>query len=206
MAMFVGQHQWFSVRTADDQYILCQRCHEAEVQEWRANTGAHSAYRDGYGAADPGCFCHQINETKLKNEWGLDGVDQKGFIHWNESGDVTGKGNWSFRPNTTPHAALVVACTDCHMNASAQLNNSNSAHREFYIQTKDKPEGSQNTACMACHTMIGLNITMERIASGITIVANHTGYVAPTWTVNATINQTDRMTNSTYWAPGDVPT
>lgn len=202
MAMFVGQHQWFSVRTAEEQQILCQRCHEAEVNEWRGNDGAHSQY-----AADSGyhCFCHQINETELAADWGLSGVSDHGFIHWNASGDVVDKGNWSFRPNTTPHAALTVLCTDCHQNASTQLSNDNSAHKQFYEDVVNKPEGSNNTACMACHTMIGLNITMERIESGLEIYANHTGYVSG-WTVNASINDSVRTTNSTYWAPGEKPT
>jgi len=58
---------------------------------------------------------------------------------------------------------------------------------------------------MACHTMIGLNITMERIESGIELVANHTNYTAG-WTVDAYVNASNRTTTSTYWAPGEEPT
>jgi len=194
------------VRTADDQYILCQRCHEGEVAEWNANKlsgGAHSVYQQSEEYGVDGCFCHQINKDQLADHWGLAGVEDYDFEHWNGSGEVT-EGNWSFRTNETPHAALSVLCTDCHMNASTQLNQSNSAHQEFYVKTIDKPEGSSNTACMACHTMIGLNITMERIASGIELVADHTNYTAG-WNVTVAVNNTERTTNATYWAPGEIP-
>ncbi|HDN65811.1 MAG TPA: hypothetical protein ENF23_05925 [Methanosarcinales archaeon] len=202
MAMFVGQHNWFSVRTPASQYELCQRCHEAEVQEWRANTGAHAQY--AHDNPNDGCFCHQINASKLSDDWNLDDVDQLGFIHWNKSGEVKDQGNWTWRANTTPHAALTVECIDCHTNASAQLQNPNSAHRQFYTETLGKPEGSNNTACMACHTMVGLNITMERWDSGLTIYANHTNYTYG-WTVDAAVNTSSRTINSTYWAPGERP-
>lgn len=45
--------------------------------------------------------------------------------------------------------------------------------------------------------MIGLNITMERIKSGIELVANHTNYTAG-WTVEAYVNNTERTTNYMY--------
>jgi len=41
-----------------------------EVAEWQANTGAHSTYRDAY-TVEAGCFCHQINDTQLSEEWNL---------------------------------------------------------------------------------------------------------------------------------------
>ena len=206
MAMFVGQHTWFSVRTSVGQKELCIRCHEGEVAEWETNYAKHGAHSQYYQDTGTHCFCHQINASELNADWKLADVDQHGFIHWNESGDVLNKSTWSFRTNDTPHAALVVLCTDCHRNASAQLNNSNSAHKVFYDETLNQPDTNNNTACMACHTMVGLNITMERIKSGIEIVANHTGYTYPTWTVNASINTTNRTINSTYWAPGVKPT
>jgi len=92
MAMFMGQHTWYSVRTSESQYELCQKCHVNEVAEWRANTGAHATYN----ADHPGCFCHQVNETAL-TEFGLTDAMAPGaygmnFEHWNETGDVTGTG------------------------------------------------------------------------------------------------------------------
>ena len=204
MAMFVGQHTWFSVRTAESQYELCQRCHEAEVQEWMQNDINHGAHSTYAGIEKDGCFCHQINSSRLE-AWGLENVDDHGFIQFNKTGDMVDKESWEWRPNTTPHAALTVECIDCHRNAADQLNNPNSAHREFYNQTLGEPEGSNNTACMACHTMIGLNITMERYESGFIISANHTGYTAPTWDVAVELNGTNRTSSSTYWAPGERP-
>jgi len=86
MAMFVGQHTWFSVRTSESQYELCEKCHVNEVAEWRANTangGAHSQYVTD---ETDNCFCHQINETALAN-FGLDeamapGAYGMNFEHW----------------------------------------------------------------------------------------------------------------------------
>ena len=208
MSMFVGQHQWYSVRTIESQYEMCQRCHQAEVGEWQANTGAHAAYQ----AANPtiGCFCHQINETSLI-EWGFDEniIDSKSFEIFNETGQLNisaGSWNWtsntSWRTTDTPHAAITIECVDCHYNASEQLNNTNSAHRQFFIQAKNtslNEYGTNNTACMACHTMIGLNITMVRIGSGLDITATHGEDY--NWTVNVTTNATGMTTNGTYHPP-----
>jgi hypothetical protein len=209
LSMFVGQHQWFSVRTAESQYDMCERCHAAEVGEWKANIargGAHSSYENEGTSGDPGCFCHQVNETRL-SMYGINttNISGYGFEIFNESGDLTGVSNWntSWRTQDTPHAALTIACVDCHLNASSQLRNPNEAHGTFYNATLSLSgdDVSKNTACLACHTMIGLNITMERNQGGITIVANHTNYTSNGWELNISMNSSERTSSSTYWAP-----
>lgn len=206
MSMFVGQHQWYSVRTADSQYDLCQRCHPAEVGEWKANLargGAHAAY----GTANTGCFCHQVNNTKLAT-FGFNATTT-GFTFevFNESGDINStaaswEGEW--RSNDTQHAAITIDCADCHYNATAQLSKNDSAHKKLYDESVIA--GNANTACMACHTMVGLNITMDRNYGGLVINASHTiatngSYV---WAVNVSVNNTARQ-NSTYWfAPNNT--
>lgn len=213
MSMFVGQHRWYSVTTASSQYDLCQRCHIAEVSEWKANTGAHNAYRSWSmkNGPDPGCFCHQVNQTNLAT-FGFDSSRMKQFKFevFNETGQLnTSRESWnisngtSWRSESTPHAAVTIECIDCHYNASAQLNNTNEAHKTFYLQTKNttlNPYGSNNTACMACHTMIGLNITMTRIRSGIILNATHNANY--TWTVTVETNTSALTSNSTYYQPG----
>jgi hypothetical protein len=212
LSMFVGQHQWFSVRTAENQYDLCERCHAAEVGEWQANRargGAHSSYLNEGSSEDPGCFCHQVNDSRL-SEYGIDtsNIDAFNFEIFNESGSLDGSAAEfanAWRTNNTPHAAITIACVDCHLNASSQLNNTNEAHKTFFNASLNvaaaSDDISENTACLACHTMVGLNITMERIESGITIVANHTNYTSEGWDLDISINRTDRTSNSTYWAP-----
>ena len=208
MSMFVGQHSWYSVRTADKQYEMCQRCHTAEVNEWDANTGAHAAYQ----AENPGigCFCHQINESSL-NDWGFDTTDinSYGFEIFNESGGITDTpstwvGNW--RNTSTPHAAITIECVSCHYNATAQLSQDHSAHKQFFVAANATAGGNNNTACLACHTMVGLNITMERVYGGLDIYANHTNYTTTGWELDITINQTGRTTSSTWVPPNGTST
>ena len=190
MSMFVGQHSWYSVRTPAQQYDLCERCHQAEVGEWMSNTGAHATYRDQYSTS--GCFCHQVNETQIEG-YGIDitNISAIGFEIFNESGNIgdtddTWGSEW--RTQATPHAAITIACTSCHLNATAQLANDDSAHKAF--QDEAVASGNANTACMACHTMIGLNITMERNSGGLIIYGNHTINETGVylWDVNVSIN------------------
>ncbi len=54
---------------------------------------------------------------------------------------------------------------------------------------------------MACHTMIGLNITMTRIGSGLDVSATHESDYS--WTVNVTTNVTDMTTDAKYY-PANV--
>ncbi|MDO9516651.1 MAG: hypothetical protein Q7J10_01250 [Methanosarcinaceae archaeon] len=196
MSMFVGQHSWFSVRTPAQQYELCERCHQAEVGEWMSNNGAHSTYREMYNTS--GCFCHQINESQVEG-FGFSNIESYNFSIFNESGIInsTSNASWStaWRSQATPHAAITIACVDCHVNATAQLANEKSAHKAF--QDEAVVSGNANTACMACHTMVGLNITMERNSGGLIIYGNHTinetgVYV---WDVNVTINSTRTNTS-----------
>jgi len=203
MAMFIGQHTWFSVRSPTDEYAMCEKCHVNEVAEWNTNNqdgGAHSRYVTEYGA---GCFCHQINETRLE-VYGLDdnnsNVSEFGFEIWRETANLNNSSDWAWRPVTTPHAAVIIDCVDCHWNESQQISNTNSAHYAFWNQTKNAANTDNNTACMACHTHTHLNITWIRL-SGINIVANHTDATAlpyDAWDLNVTINETLDYNTTTY--------
>lgn len=208
MSMFMGSHRWYTVTSASGQYDMCERCHFAEVGEWKANTGAHSAYSAvmSVDGRDPGCFCHQINATALE-EFGINrtAIDNFGYEIFNESGDlntsIQDDWNESWRTKSTPHAAITIECISCHTNASAQLNNENEAHKPFFDQSRNSSVGSNNTACMACHTMIGLNITMNRVEGGLFINATHLENY--TWTINVTTNNT-RTSESQYWPANET--
>lgn len=201
MSMFVGQHSWYSVKTPAQQYDLCERCHQAEVGEWVSNTGAHSIYRNQY--PNSGCFCHQINETQIEG-FGFTGIESYNFTIFNESGSLNSSNtSWgdAWRTQATPHAAITIACVDCHVNATAQLANEKSAHKQFQDQAINSTGATANTACMACHTMVGLDITMERNYGGLIIYANHSVDAGIyNWTVDVSINST-RTNTSTVYAP-----
>ena len=207
MSMFVGQHSWYSVKTPAQQYDLCERCHQAEVGEWVSNTGAHSVYRTQY--PNSGCFCHQINETQVEG-FGLTGIESYNFTIFNESGSLNSSNtSWAnaWRSQDTPHAAITIACVDCHVNATLQLANDKSAHKEFQSQLNDSTTANENTACMACHTMVGLDITMERNQGGIVIYANHTINATDgtyEWNVTANTNITAPRTNTSRIIPANT--
>ena len=215
MAMFVGQHTWFSVRTSESQYELCEKCHVNEVAEWRANTangGAHSQYAND---VLDNCFCHQINETALQ-EFGLDASMAPGayglnFEHWNETGNVTGTGtDWYWRSNATPHAAVIIDCVDCHYTEMEQIENENSAHYAFWNATASHLGGTtysdNNTVCMACHTHTHLNITWTRI-EGLVITANHTDASkigADAWNLTVEVDDTPHTSRVLYNDTGNA--
>jgi len=208
MAMFVGQHTWFSVRTPNSQYEMCQKCHVNEVEEWRLNEkngGAHSQYQ--HDNSDEGCFCHQINETKLKafglTESMAPGAYDLGFEHWNSTGNVTNGTDtgWYWRSNETPHAAVIIDCVDCHANEMKQINNPKSAHYKFWnLTTNGTGNFDNNTACMACHTHTHLNITWTRL-EGLVITANHTNAMASgadAWNLAVNVNDTEHLSRVLY--------
>ena len=204
MAMFLGQHTWFSVRTSESQYELCEKCHVNEVAEWKANTangGAHSQYvRD----ITDNCFCHQINTTALQ-EYGLTeelapGAYGLNFEHWNETSNLTNKDDWYWRSNKTPHAAVIIDCVDCHYTEMEQIENEDSAHYAFWNQTKNAGNTDNNTACMACHTHTHLNITWMRI-EGLIITADHTDATktgADAWDVSVDVDDTPHKSRVLY--------
>jgi len=210
MAMFVGQHTWFSVRTSESQYELCEKCHVNEVAEWRANTangGAHSQYVQD---ETDNCFCHQIDEAALARfdltEAMAPGAYDLGFEHWNSTGNITNETTWYWRSNATPHAAVIIDCVDCHYTEMEQIENENSAHFAFWNQTKNADNTDNNTACMACHTHTHLNITWLRI-EGLIINANHTDATktgADAWDVSVDVDDTAHKSRVLYNDTGNA--
>ena len=210
MAMFIGQHTWFSVRTGESQYEMCAKCHVNEVAEWELNAvngGAHSRYEAEFGT---GCFCHQINTTALAlYKVNLTAINASGYnyTHWCDIADLDNSSDWKWRPTDTAHAAVIIDCIDCHWNESQQLQNKASAHYEFWNQTKGGVGiGDNNTACMACHTHTHLNITWIR-REGLIITANHTDVAAAaneSWVLNVTIDPELHKSRAIYNDTGDA--
>lgn len=190
MSMFVGQHTWYSVRTDADKKELCEKCHTAEVAEFNANTGAHATFVSNEGKTCS--MCHQVNLTLLSQTYNIDTSQLSGFNYsiWNETGEITNT-NWSWRNTSTPHAAIIIDCEDCHVNATTQISNPYEAHRPFWNQTTNatlNPQADNSTACIACHTHTHLNITWVRV-NGLDIYGNHTNATAG-WNLTVTVNQT----------------
>ena len=209
MAMFIGTHTWFSVRTGESQYEMCEKCHVNEVAEWETNTvngGAHSRYEAEYGA---GCFCHQINTTRLKEyKVNLTAINASGYNYTRWDGAaLNNSSDWEWRSPDTPHAAVIIDCVDCHWNESQQIQNEDSAHYQFWNQTKGGSGiGDNNTACMACHTHTHLNITWIR-REGLIINANHTNVSASaydSWDITVAIDPELHKSRALYNDTGDA--
>lgn len=206
MSMFVGQHQWYSVRTDAQRDVICQRCHVAEYNEWNNNDGAHSTFSSEEGAD---CvMCHTVNKTALVN-WGINTTSLGDISLFNVSGTLNAT-NYaaSWRNTSGAHAAISVDCVDCHWNASQQLLNDNEAHKVFYNTTINNSDpwtgnndnyGNPSAACIACHTHTSLNVTFIR-AIGMNITANHTtgDWVFSELDVNTSAYNTTSSYQSTY--------
>jgi len=102
--------------------------------------------------------------------------------------------------NQTEHAAISPQCIVCHGaysanaggNVTKELLSDAEAHMEFY-QGADEAglEQGANEACIACHTMIGTNITWQR-ATTLVFTAGHdaTGWTVGDFAVGADTNHT----------------
>ncbi len=191
MSMFTGQHTWYSVKNPDDMETLCAKCHQPEVTEWNANTGAHATFKDNYPSYSGCSICHQINTTII-DAYGLNNSTLAGYGF--EDYTLRGLTNTSdasafstaWRNQTTPHAAIKVDCQDCHYNATVQLGNSSSAHSDFYNQSSGA--ATDSAACIGCHTHTNINITWYKFG-GLNINAT-INLTDEEWDINVTTNTT----------------
>lgn len=192
LSMFVGQHTWYSVKNPDDMVELCAKCHQPEVDEWADNVargGAHATFATEYPDASGCTICHQMNVSYI-DAYGLDnstllGYDfedftQAGLSNTSNATNFTDK----WRTTSTPHAAIKVDCADCHYNATIQLAKPESAHSDFYNQTKNA--STDSAACIGCHTMTVMNITWWKYG-GLDINAT---IIDGEWNITVTTNTT----------------
>lgn len=192
LSMFVGQHQWYSVKNSSDMEELCAKCHADEVESWEANIvngGAHATFDVNYPGVSGCTICHQINETILEDynlDASLDGYEFEDFTQFGFD-SATDEASFRWRNQTTPHAAIKVDCADCHYNATVQLSKPDSAHSDFYNQSTNN--ATESAACIGCHTMTDMNISWYKFG-GLNI--------------NATINKSTNLweivvtTNTTH--------
>jgi hypothetical protein len=193
MSMFVGQHNWFSVKNPSDMEDLCKKCHKPEVDEWQetiANGGAHATFDKNFPGS--GCtVCHQVNVTFLRTyslnvssleNYSFEDFTIRGLTKNSTPEDFQGK----WRNQSTPHAAIKVKCVDCHYNATIQLSNSTEAHRDFY--THSSTNATENAACIGCHTMTNINISWYKFGGlNINATINRT---SNRWDINVSTNTT----------------
>ena len=193
LSMFVGQHEWFSVKNPDDMVLLCAKCHQPEVDEWQRNIdngGAHATFDTNYEDTSGCTICHQINETILEdynlyNITSLYGYEFEDFTQFGFDNE-TAAGDFIWRNQSTPHAAIKVDCADCHYNATKQLENPDSAHSDFYNQST--ANATDSAACIGCHTMTDMDISWLKFG-GLNINAS-INKSTNLWEINVTTNTT----------------
>lgn len=197
LSMFAGQHSWYA---PSERGIPCDKCHFLERDELMGSGGPHSpnsglttynssANYNGtpgfvgglvfWGGDDPNdrCYgCHQV------------GANFPASSPLNATNT-----SWGDR-NDTVHAAVVIYCVDCHSWVDDALNESLSAHQEFYygLNTTEGLLKGGNSACIGCHTSVGVNISWTRNTS-ITFIANKSN---GDWIIND-MNATGSVTNFT---------
>jgi len=122
--------------------VKCSKCHGPEYGEIEAGS-AHKTSE--FGTGDARCKqCHQ-----------LEGVFD----------------------TTKQHASVSLPCIACHESGiygvETELLNESESHRDFYLAALNSSvETGGNEVCIACHTMVGVNITWVR-ATTLTFEANH---------------------------------
>ena len=181
LSMFAGQHSWYD---PSERGIPCDKCHFLEKEELMGSSGPHSTlygddtskktynssanyngtpgfvggsvFRGGSDANDRCYGCHQVG------------------ANFSASSPLnTTNTTWAER-NDTVHAAVVIYCADCHSWVDDALDESLSAHKEFYSNFNSTNSGllkGGNSACIGCHTSVRVNISWTRNTS-ITFTAD----------------------------------
>ena len=204
LSMFAGQHSWYDPK---DRGIPCDKCHVLEKEELMGSNGPHSTV---YGGASERTYNSSANYNGTSGFvgglvfWGGDdpndrcyGCHQVGANFSASSPLNTTNTSWGDR-NDSVHAAVVIYCVDCHSWVDDALNESLSAHNEFYYDLNTTNSGllkGGNSACIGCHTSVGVNISWTR-KTNITFTANKsTGNWAMS-DMNATGNETNFTSSS----------
>ena len=160
LSMFSGQHSWHDPK---DRGISCDKCHFLEMAELAS--GPHSLL---YGDEDLYNSSASYGGTSGKvggaTFWGGDAINDRCYGCHQVGNNASGEGEWDDR-NDVVHAAVTIACTDCHPWVADALDTNVSSHREFYSNLNLTDEGTLvggNEACIGCHTSSGVNISWTR--------------------------------------------
>lgn len=195
LSMFAGQHSWYA---PSERGIPCDKCHFLERDELMGSGGPHSP---NYGLTTYNSSANYNGTPGFVGGflfWGGDdpndrcyGCHQVGANFPASSPLNATNTSWGDR-NDTVHAAVVIYCVDCHSWVDDALNESLSAHQEFYygLNTTQGLLKGGNSACIGCHTGVGVNISWTRNTS-ITFIANKSN---GDW-VMSDMNATGSVTN-----------
>ena len=166
ISMFAGQHSWYDPKGRD---IPCEKCHFLEMAELAS--GPHSLlYSELYNRSANYSTQGQVGGAAF---WGGNTTHHRCYGCHQVGNNVSGEGGWGDR-NDTAHAAVTIACTDCHPWVDDALNEDVSSHREFYNKLNLTGDGlllGSNEACIGCHTSSGVNVSWTRSAN-ITFAAD----------------------------------
>lgn len=180
LSMFAGQHAWYN---PSEKGIPCDKCHVLESEELKGSHGPHSTL---YGGISKRIYNSSANYNGTSGFvggsvfWGGDdpnsrcyGCHQVGANFSASSPLNVTNSSWGDK-NDTSHAAVVIYCVDCHSWVDDALNESLSAHKEFYYGLNTTNSGllkGGNSACIGCHTSVEVNISWTR-PTNITFTAN----------------------------------
>lgn len=212
LSMFAGQHAWYNP-DPNVEGIPCEKCHVLEENELMGTNGPHSlTYTTLVNTSANYSGTPGANGSTVF--WGGDTVKSRCFgchqvgANFSAGSEYASYNtNWSTARNQS-HAAIVIQCIDCHPWVVHELEDSNEAHRPFYVSLNettavngtDLLKGS-NEACIACHTHVGVNITWNRAAY---VTFNASANVTSdsyevTWNSSDTLGlNTSRTTNYSY--------
>jgi hypothetical protein len=200
LSMFAGQHSWYA---PSERGIPCDKCHFLEEEELMSG-GPHSTL---YGGASKTTYNTSANYNGTSGFvggsvfWGGDdisdrcyGCHQVGANYPVSSPLNASNSSWGER-NDTVHAAVVIYCVDCHSWVDDALDDSLSAHKEFYSDFNTTESGllkGGNKACIGCHTGAGVNISWSR-STNITFTADESN---GDWAIDS-MDATGTVTNFT---------
>lgn len=205
LSMFAGQHSWYDP-DPDVEGIPCEKCHALEESELMGG-GPHST---AYGGDSRTTYNSSANYSGTAGFvggsvfWGggdtsdrCYGCHQIGANYPATSPLNTTNTTWGER-NDTVHAAVVLYCVDCHSWVDDALNESLSAHKEFYYDINTTNSGllkGGNSACVGCHTGTGVNISWTRCVN-ITFTADKSSGSWAVGDMDATGNTTNFTSSS----------
>ena len=177
LSMFAGQHSWYD---PSGRGIPCDKCHVLEKEELMGTNGPHST---NYGATTYNSSAN-YNGTKGfvggSEFWGGNDPNDRCYgchqvgANFPVSSPLNSTNTTWANKNDTVHVAVVIYCVDCHSWVDDALNESLSAHKEFYYDLNTTKTGllkGGNSACIGCHTSVGVNISWTRNTS-ISFTAN----------------------------------
>ncbi|HUV82983.1 MAG TPA: hypothetical protein VMW53_07925 [archaeon] len=195
LSMFAGQHAWYNPNP-NIEGIPCEKCHVLEQSELMGTNGPHSltyaslVNTSANYSGTPGANGSTVfwgSETDITTR--CFGCHQVGANFSAGSDYASYNTNWDTNRNIS-HAAIVIECIDCHPWVAHELENSDEAHRPFYVSLNETTavNGTSllkgaNEACIACHTHVGVNISWQR--------ASYLSF-------NATVNTSTGLFNITY--------